>query len=85
MYGTRDAGANFQRFVMDVLVFLELTVGVFSPCFARHKTRFLLLTYHGDDFVVLGSQKDPSMPALWTLSPRQSKPNVRGNCRNFAQ
>ena len=40
LYGTRDAGANFQRFVMDVLTFLGFAVGIFSPCLARHKERF---------------------------------------------
>ena len=32
LYGTRDAGANFQRFVMEVLTFLDFAIGIFSPC-----------------------------------------------------
>ena len=34
---------------------------------------------------LLHNQKALSMPVLWTSSLRQLKPNVRGNCRNFAQ
>ena len=30
----------------------------FPLCLARHCTRFILLVYHGDDFVVLGGQVD---------------------------
>ena len=43
---------------MDVLVSLEFNVGVFSQCLARRRSRFILLVYHGDDFVVLGGQVD---------------------------
>ena len=63
MYGTRDAGANFQRFVIGVLETLDFIVGVFSPCSAHHKTRFIVLVYFGDDFVVLAEVEN----LLWFL------------------
>ena len=58
LYGTRDAGANFQKLVIQILELLEFIVGAFSPCIARHTTRFLIVVYYGDDFVCLGADVD---------------------------
>ena len=58
---------------MEVLVFLEFVVGVFTPCVARHKARFILLVYHGDDYVVLAGHLD----CMWFWDSLQKHMTVK--------
>lgn len=58
MYGTRDVAANFASLVMQVLGQLEFAVGVYDPCFAKHRALEIVLFYHKDDFVMKGFSSD---------------------------
>ena len=57
LYGTRDAGHNFELKVRDVLTGAELTQGTFSPCVYHHKERKTCLFHWGDDFVIAAPRK----------------------------
>ncbi len=55
MYGTRDAGANWDHATQDVMVIkLNFTQGSGNSCNYWHQARDLKSTVHGDDFATLG-------------------------------
>ena len=59
MYGTRDAGRNWEleirRVMVDVLGFAQ---GAATPCNFWHQERNLRTTVHGDDFSTAGAKCD---------------------------
>ncbi len=55
LYGTRDAAQNWMREYSSLLKSLGFIAGLASPCNFRHGTRDIVLTVHGDDFTVTGS------------------------------
>jgi len=63
LYGTRDAGANWERKCSEVFRKLGFTSGLFSPCLYYNAERDCSLLIHGDDFVVLGLNDD----CVWVL------------------
>lgn len=58
LYGTRDAAANFQKLVKQVMVMAGFTVNVYNPCTFYHPGRDLMTLVHGDDFVTSGRRAD---------------------------
>jgi len=63
LYGTRDAGQNFELKVHEVVTGAGCIQGVFSPCVYRHPVRKLFFFHHGDDFVVAG----PRDESVWLV------------------
>ena len=61
-YGMRDAGANWEFTICEVLVTeLEFVQGASSPCHYWHPVREIRVTVHGDDFTSLGTYQN----VLW--------------------
>ena len=56
MYGLRDAGAAFDRKVLDVMNLMGVSLGKFSICVGsrRAKNTFVRLVRRGDDFSLSG-------------------------------
>jgi len=59
LYGTQDAGRNWQleikRVMVDVLGFKQ---GMSNPCLYWHEDRDMQAEVHGDDFTVLAAMED---------------------------
>ena len=58
MYGTRDAAQNWKREYGEFMEEECFITGKASPCVFRHPERKLRVVIHGDDFTVLGLEKD---------------------------
>ena len=58
LYGTRDAGQNFELTVFNAFSDGGCERGVTNPCCYKHVARRLSLYHHGDDFGVLGRRAD---------------------------
>ena len=58
MYGTRDAAQNWEREYCEFMEEERFLTGKASPCVFRHPERKLRVVIHGDDFTVLGFEKD---------------------------
>eukprot|EP00971_Amphidinium_carterae_P352695 6492705-Amphidinium_carterae.2 len=57
LYGTRDAGQNFELLVQETMVSkLGYTQGVWTPCVYHHRERELQTFVYGDNFVTRGSR-----------------------------
>ena len=54
LYGTRDAPLLWQADVARVLSKLGFIQGVAHPCVFHHPSKQLALTFHVDDFAVVG-------------------------------
>ena len=52
LYGTRDAGQNFELAVTETLTSAGLEQGIFSPCIYKWPEKRTCLFHHGDDFVI---------------------------------
>ncbi|CAK0882798.1 unnamed protein product, partial [Prorocentrum cordatum] len=52
LYGTRDAGQNFELATAETVIGAGCDQSAFSPCVSCHKDLF----HHGDDFVLEGSR-----------------------------
>ena len=57
LYGTRDAGQNFEFKSAEVLVDAGLTQGLFSPCLYKLPEKRLMVFLHGDDYVISGPRR----------------------------
>ena len=57
LYGTRDAGQNFELKVTEVVTKAGCEQGLFSPCVYKHLMKKLFFFHHGDDFVVAGTRE----------------------------
>ncbi len=58
MYGTRDAAMNWERTYTEFLEGVGFRQGRATPCAFRHTDRDLRVVVHGDDFTILGHEKD---------------------------
>ena len=59
LYGTRDAPRNWEFEYADFHVNeLGFTRGISSPCAFYHKEKNLRVVVHGDDFTVLGADRE---------------------------
>eukprot|EP00971_Amphidinium_carterae_P078308 1549134-Amphidinium_carterae.1 len=57
LYGTRDAGQNFELLVQETMVSkLGYTQGVWTPCVYHHREPGLQTFVYGDNFVTHGSR-----------------------------
>ena len=56
LYGTRDAGQNFEFKTTDVLEDGGCEQGQFSPCVWFHPLKRLGIYIHGDDYVIAGGR-----------------------------
>ena len=54
MYGSRDAGVNWEFAICQVMIAIGCMQGRASPCIYRHLEKQLRVWVHGDDFVPLG-------------------------------
>eukprot|EP00971_Amphidinium_carterae_P243512 4835635-Amphidinium_carterae.1 len=50
LYGTRDAGQNFELLVTDVMSEIRFDNGVWSPCIFVHRERNMQAFVYGDNF-----------------------------------
>ena len=68
LYGTRDAGQNFELTTTETLTTAGLQQGIFSPCIYKWPERKTCLFHHGDDFVIAGPRagSDAVLEALRT-------------------
>ena len=76
LYGTRDAGQNFELLVSEFMKSKDFIPGLFSPCTFRHEAKHMLSYVYGDNFVVKGGRND----LRWFLSELQKTmiANVEG-------
>ena len=63
LYGTRDAAQNWAKTWGEVLTKLGFVAGKASPCNYLHKSRNIMLTCHGDDFLMVA----PHEELLWLI------------------
>ena len=58
MYGTRDAAQNWEAAYAEFMETLGFRRGKSSSCVFWHEQRELRVVVHGDDFTVLGWEKE---------------------------
>jgi hypothetical protein len=58
LYGTRDAGQNFEFEVTEVVTGAGCEQGISSPCVYKVKERELYFFHHGDDFFAGGPEEE---------------------------
>ena len=58
MYGTRDAAQNWESAYAEFMESVGFARGVSSSCVFWHKERELRVVIHGDDFAILGWEKE---------------------------
>ena len=58
MYGTRDAPQNWEFEYGDFMESVGFVKGQSTPCLFYHEPRNVRVVVYGDDFTVLGAQKD---------------------------
>ncbi|CAK0838042.1 unnamed protein product, partial [Prorocentrum cordatum] len=56
LYGTRDAGQNFELATAETVIGAGCDQSAFSPCVCCHKDLQVSFFHHGDDFVLEGSR-----------------------------
>ncbi|CAK0826156.1 unnamed protein product [Prorocentrum cordatum] len=56
LYGTRDAGQNFELATAEAVIGAGCDQSAFSPCVHCHKDLQVSFFHHGDDFVLEGSR-----------------------------
>ncbi|CAK0826820.1 unnamed protein product [Prorocentrum cordatum] len=56
LYGTRDAGQNFELTTAETVIGAGCDQSAFSPCAYCHKDLQVSFFHHGDDFVLEGSR-----------------------------
>ncbi|CAK0856358.1 unnamed protein product [Prorocentrum cordatum] len=68
LYGTRDAGQNFELTTAETVIGAGCDQSAFSPCVYCHKDLQVSFFHHGDDFVLEGSRggTEPICEALKT-------------------
>ena len=57
LYGSRDAGRQFELKVRSVMTLLDFSVGLFSPCIFKSESRNLQAYVYGDNFVLKGNRE----------------------------
>ena len=57
MYGTRDAPQNWEYEYTDFMKGCGFVQGKSTPCLCYHEPRNLRAVIYGDDFTVLGPEK----------------------------
>ena len=58
MYGARDAAQNWESAYAEFIESIGFTRGKASSCVFWHKDRELRVVVHGDDFTILGWEKE---------------------------
>ena len=58
MYGTRDAAQNWEHAYNEFMENCGFKRGIASPCVYWHQERGIRAVIHGDDFTMLGWEKD---------------------------
>ena len=58
MYGTRDAAFNWETAYREFMEEMGFKRGKASPCVFYHPKRNVRGVIHGDDFAMLGYEKD---------------------------
>ena len=58
LYGTRDAAQNWSKEYTRTQTSCGFIIGGASPCNFYHPDRDLVLTVHGDDFIVSGPEEE---------------------------
>ena len=58
LQGTRDAAQNWEEEYSSYVISLGFARGKSTPCIFYHKARNVRLSVHGDDFTLLGSDKE---------------------------
>ena len=58
LYGTRDAGARWEKCWQDALIEFGYKIGSFNSCLAYNPDTGVSLFGHGDDFVAVGGRKE---------------------------
>ena len=58
LQGTRDAAQNWEVAYSKLLVTEGFTQGKSTPCMFYHRERNLRVVVHGDDFTILGYEKE---------------------------
>ena len=54
LYGTRDASANFQALVKEVMIGAGFRQSRYNPAMYWHRQKELKVMVHGDDFISVG-------------------------------
>ena len=57
LYGTHEAAQNWEHEYIDFLESIGFVRGKSTPCIFRHEERLSFVVVHGDDFTVLGDEK----------------------------
>ena len=87
LYGTRDAGANFQRLIISILEHMSFIIGKFSPCLAHHLRSFVdfyslhFLRITRRDFDFSGPLLSRRPGGLWAVVGKVQCGELRGKCR----
>ena len=58
MYGTRDAAQNWEYAYAEFMESIGFKRGISSSCVFWHPDRELRVVVHGDDFTILGWEKE---------------------------
>ncbi len=58
MYGTRDAAQNWEYAYTSFMVSLGVRKGVSTPCAFHHPEKGIRAVAHGDDFTLLGTERE---------------------------
>ena len=58
MYGTRRAAEGWQDEYSGSLVEIGFMQGAASPCVFSHASRGIVVSVHGDDFTLLGDERE---------------------------
>ena len=56
VYGTRDAGQNFELFTFEVMDILGFVAGVWSPCIFQNSKDNVQAYVYGNNFVLRGNR-----------------------------
>ena len=69
LYGTRDAGQNFELTTMDTLTQAGAMQGICTPCVHKWIEKKVCLFHYGDDFIIAGPRSggDAVLEALRVL------------------
>ena len=58
LYGTRDAPANWEAAIKEVMLALGLIQAKSNSCLYNHEQRQVCLEVHGDDFTGVGAKTE---------------------------
>ncbi len=73
MYGTRDAAQNWEYDYTNCMISIGFTRGISTPCAFYHSERNMRAVIHGDDFTILGTDRELS----WFREKTKEKHEVK--------